>query len=51
MPYFIKNVKGGNRPWKVMKGVKPEGVEVGSSVSREMAVRAMRARYAHSKDV
>ncbi len=46
MPYKIEK-RSGERPWKIIK--KDTGKVVGSSTSKSMAVKAMRARYAHSK--
>ena len=48
MPYTIRHVKGGSRPWKLIK--KDTGEIVGSSTSEEDAKDAMRARYAHSPE-
>ncbi len=46
MPYKIEK-RGGERPYKIIK--KDTGKVVGSSTSRAMAEKAMKARYAHSK--
>lgn len=41
MPYAIKKGSG-SRPWKIIK--KTTGKTVGSSTSRQMAVKAVKAR-------
>ena len=46
MPYKIVKKKG-SRPYKIIK--KDTGKTVGSSVSKSMATKAMKARYAHEK--
>ena len=43
MPYRIVKKKG-DRPWKIIN--KETGEQVGSSVSKEMAQKAIKARYA-----
>ena len=43
MPWHVEKRKG-SRPWKIIKD--STGEVVGSSTSREMAVKALRARYA-----
>ena len=44
MPYKIEK-RSGARPWKIVN--KETGKVVGSSVSKEMAQKAVKARYAH----
>lgn len=44
MPYSVKK-ESGSRPYKIVK--KTTGKTVGSSTSKEMANRAIRARHAH----
>ena len=46
MPYKVKK-GGGSRPYKIVN--KNTGKVVGSSKTKAMANKAVRARYAHSK--
>jgi len=46
MPYKVVK-QSGSRPWKIIN--RSTGKTVGSSTSRENAIKSMRARYANER--
>lgn len=48
MPYSIVKRGNSDRPYKIIN--KNTGKTVGSSITKTMAKKAIRARYAHTKE-